>query len=464
MNPAHSRRSAENGRGDRMILGLFIAFMVIVAFTGGAARSDVLSVLFPRVAALLFMLWAFIVRPGWNPVTDWRATLFIVALFGIVAVQLIPLPPAIWTTLPGRAIIVDAAALAGVDQPWRPMSLMPGATLNALVALLVPLAAFVGARSLGAGSGQKLLIALLALIIFSGLLGMMQVAGGPQSPLRFYAITNPEHAVGLFANRNHQAFLLVLGFPILFALVSARHRRSGIALVVLAALSLLLLTMIVLTGSRMGAVLGLVAIAVSLFAFPDILKFKRRAARGLAAAFAIVVGLFLSLGLLKSESISRLISEDPAADLRVVLLGDFIKMMQGYFPVGSGFGSFPAVYQIDERVAMLGPKYVNHAHNDLLEVVIEGGAPVVALLLVFLIWWGISAFRIFHSGKDSGPLNARVAVLATGLLLLSCLTDYPLRTPLLGAIFALFCGLIVRHATKTGRTGRSGVDSHSGAP
>ena len=38
--------------------------------------------------------------------------------------------------------------------------------------------------------------------------GLFQVAGGPESPLRYFEITNPTEAVGFFANRNHFAALL----------------------------------------------------------------------------------------------------------------------------------------------------------------------------------------------------------------------------------------------------------------
>ena len=41
----------------------------------------------------------------------------------------------------------------------------------------------------------------------------MQLAGGAESRLRFYSITNTDSAVGYFANRNHESALLVAAIP-----------------------------------------------------------------------------------------------------------------------------------------------------------------------------------------------------------------------------------------------------------
>ncbi|WP_245463625.1 MULTISPECIES: O-antigen ligase family protein [unclassified Mesorhizobium] len=52
---------------------------------------------------------------------------------------------------------------------------------------------------------------------------------------------------------------------------------------------------------------------------------------------------------------------------------------------GVGFGSFPKVYQIYEKGEMIFKPYVNHAHNDYLELALEAGAPVVFLVAAYSI-------------------------------------------------------------------------------
>lgn len=446
MNRAILKQLERDRPAERVMFVLLMAFFAILALGGGSARFDVQSVLFVRGAAILLILMAFLLHKDWSLIANWRVTLAISAIVAIVAVQVIPLPPTIWAQLPGRDPFVPAAALAGIEQPWRPISVTPGATLNALVAWLVPVAAFIGVRCLGRVGRSRLLAAFLILIVISGMIGMMQVAGGPTSPLRLYRITNPDHAVGLFANRNHQAFFLALGFPLLFAVLGrVRSSQSLIPRIVLGSASLLLLTMIWMTGSRMGVILSLVSITVSALTFPHVISKDGRILRNFLIASSLVLAIMFALGLFQSEAITRMMAQDPAQDLRVLLWGDLVKLMGDYFPVGSGFGSFPVIYQHVERAEMLDPRYVNHAHNDLVELAIEGGLAAISLALAFLAWWIAFVVRAYRNPKrGSGTVvRAKVAAIGTGLLLLSCLTDYPLRTPLLSAVFAVFCGLML---------------------
>src|SRR3546814_18783044 len=57
----------------------------------------------------------------------------------------------------------------------------------------------------------------------SGGLGLAQVIGPRDGPLYLYEITNNGSAVGLFANRNHQAALLACLFPMLAVYASIDH-------------------------------------------------------------------------------------------------------------------------------------------------------------------------------------------------------------------------------------------------
>src|SRR3546814_9365868 len=66
-------------------------------------------------------------------------------------------------------------------------------------------------------------------------------------------------------------------------------------------------------------------------------------------------------------------------------------MIQTYWMLGSGFGSFPGVYKIYEPDALLRPSYLNHAHNDWAELLITGGVPFALIILAAPLWVG----RIF---------------------------------------------------------------------
>mgnify|MGYP007125385276 CR=1 FL=1 len=80
-----------------------------------------------------------------------------VAALALTIAHLVPLPPAIWSQLPGRELVSEIDRAAGLGDVWRPLSLTPGATWNALHAQLVPLAALVLGAQLGRDDLWRLL-------------------------------------------------------------------------------------------------------------------------------------------------------------------------------------------------------------------------------------------------------------------------------------------------------------------
>jgi O-antigen ligase len=116
-----------------------------------------------------------------------------------------------------------------------------------------------------------------------------------------------------------------------------------------------------------------------------------------------------------------------------------------FLPLGSGFGTFDPAFRRFEPDSLLSTIYFNQAHNEPVQLAIEGGLPVLLLLLFFLVWWSraaLSAVRSSHSASKR-PLSRAMAAV-TVILLLSSLVDYPLRTPLLSGLFALACIELMR--------------------
>ena len=62
--------------------------------------------------------------------------------------------------------------------------------------------------------------------VVSVFVGLIQVAQGQESPLRFFQITNPSEAVGFFANRNHFAALIYV--LMLFAVAWTVHAATAV--------------------------------------------------------------------------------------------------------------------------------------------------------------------------------------------------------------------------------------------
>ena len=97
---------------------------------------------------------------------------------------------------------------------------------------------------------------------------------------------------------------------------------------------------------------------------------------------------------------------------------------------------------------MLG--FVNRAHNDLAEILLETGVFGLIFLAAFLAWFFPEAHNVWLrrkvNGHDPQLLLQRAATLIIFLLLTHSLVDYPLRTTALSSIFMFFCAVLATDA------------------
>ena len=141
---------------------------------------------------------------------------------------------------------------------------------------------------------------------------------------------------------------------------------------------------------------------------------------------------------------------------------------KAFWPLGSGMGTFVPVYGIFEQPEDVHLNfYVNHAHNDLLEVWLEAGVAGLAFIGAFVLWllrriyvlWWRNASTGF---RETDLLLARAASIAVLLLLMHSLVDYPLRTGAMMTLFAFVCALTIEplapgEREQTGRPGRRSI-------
>lgn len=435
-------RSGDGGQMARFII-LLILFAACFLW-GGGSRLDIPGLIILQPAAVL-CLAALLAIPG--PI-DWEAVAAPLMLLGaltvVMAVQLIPLPPDLWAQLPGHAGFVEGLNQAGIAEVWRPITLTPDLTLASLISLIVPAAVIVGLAAIPAQRAYGLLPYLIAAAAFSGVLGLAQVAGGPDSAFYRYEITNYGVAVGSFSNRNHQAVLLAMAFPMLalWATMSGRDTRQGwIRTWIAGVVGLFLGLMLLLTGSRAGLGLGLLGLAFSWLFLRGSPQQRPGSIRATLLKLApILVGVVAIMFVIqfRATGIDRLLSMSFAEDPRAQFWPILRQIATDFAPIGSGFGSFDPVFRSYEPPELLGRTYLNHAHNDLLELFITAGVPGILILGLAMFWWVSRSLAAFRSGAHSRSRNlARLGSAMLLIMFLSSLVDYPLRTPLLAAFAAL---------------------------
>lgn len=364
----------------------------------------------------------------------------------LIILHLIPLPYAVWSSLPGRSIIAQIDSAIGAGEVWRPLSMVPTATWNSLYSLSVPAALFTLLIQLNKRQQTDLLTVVAGLICLSAFLGLIQAT---TDTLKFFAVSSP--SAGLFANRNHQAVVLACAFPMLAVFGSqsgysskVRRFRQSFAI----AISLVLVPLILVTGSRAGMAATVAAIGSTYFLLPE--KSDRRGQRrmsGRSQLILILLGLAAVLALSwialqTGRNVAFIRIREGNID-RIPVWIETIALAKMYFPVGSGIGSFVEVFQLHEPTNMVQSKYWNHAHNDWLEVVMTGGLPGVVLLFAAVGAFGLMAFRSFVAApqRDSSVIMVRLSSVIIGLLGLASVFDYPLRTPAAACLF-IFAAVI----------------------
>jgi len=393
----------------------------------------------------------------------------VVGLIAIPLLQLVPLPPALWTRLPHADLRSAPFALLGREPDYRPISLTPEATALSALSLAPPIALFVGARLLPTVRRRQLVLAVLAVGLASAFLGIAQLAGGEQSPLRFYSVTNPSDAVGFFANRNHLAALLYVSMLLtapwaldgVFAFLEAR-REGRLAAGSLSSACLCGTLMFIFgvaeiaTRSRAGValtMLGAIGIA-ALMARDPRNRWKTVSLRLFGVAIAAVVLFSMQFGF--DGFVDRL-AVDPRGDGRLAIAEHTIAAARSYLPFGSGVGSFGSVYGQWEAPRDLIPDvYINQAHDDLIQIGLEAGAPGLLILLIFVIALTGRTIRLLRArGDRAAPLDTALksaSVMAIVCLFLHSLVDYPLRTSA-GMILFAFCCAVATQPTDSSRGG-----------
>jgi O-antigen ligase len=391
-----------------------------------------------------------------------RVQLFaLLALLVLPLFYLLPIPAFLLESLAGGGDY-DAARLfaSPVAEPlFKALSLYPRETLSGWLVLLLPVATYLAASSLGTVALRRLLGLLFFIAGFQAVLGLVQFGTGPDSP--FYMGMTHTHfgsAVGTYTSRNNYVGLLYMMLAVSMALVIAnvgsQRRKAGAQTLrqrlvflstmqghkvfLLGAFSLLVLLAVVFSRSRAGislTILGVLLVSVSMAR-----RLGAESVHGLTGTIVLVaVGFGISIGL--APVLDRFSAQEPLSDGRWTIFDGTFQGIAEFFPFGSGPATyretFPAFQDITQATFT-----INQAHNDYLEWLYTGGAPAGLVILCFLviyfsrwprIWqkakWG--EFRYIQVGAGIGML----------LMLLHELVDYNLFIPANMVFFAFFAGL-----------------------
>ncbi|MBM3761538.1 MAG: O-antigen ligase family protein [Acidobacteria bacterium] len=231
-----------------------------------------------------------------------------------------------------------------------------------------------------------------------------------------------------FHNRNHYAVFCELSLPLL--VYQFRRKREPLYL----AAGLVMLLTALAGGSRAGAVLLLVEVC----ALWLMVTGKQRA-WAIAPAIGVAASLFLV-----TAGWDR-IAKPFEGDHRLEIWRSGIDMLWARPIAGWGAGQFPRVYP--EFARFDNGQFVNAAHSDWLEWLVEYGIAAGAVLIGMFLWW---MRKTIHFDPSWGILVSA----------LHAMVDFPFHLPGLLVFAAALAGSIeangIRTKTKSGnRKGRN---------
>jgi O-antigen ligase len=428
---ASSKLKLPTSRGERTIYpasvilyGVF-AVLLLAPLAFGAVEPWAIFAL-ETAAAILFVAWVRQQLRGdelnirWNP-------LFapMLAFAGVVAVQLVFRVPAYWH---------DTFA-------------------SALLYLAYALLAFLVSQCMQRSSQAKILA--LAISAYGVLLSFFALLQSLSATTKLYWLRTPRSGgwiYGPYVNHNHYAGLIEMLVPIPLVMCQTRFVQGWLRKCAIAGAALMTGT-IFLSGSRGGMLAFVVQMAVLGIV---LLRSWRspRATAGLGAFLAIVIGLLVWIGggelSKRLKSIHTETKTELSGGTRASLNKDSLRMAAAKPIIGWGLGNFPVAYP--QFRSFYTDLFVNAAHDDYLQLLVETGAAGFLTMLWFLwIVYRNSLRKLSNWTEDINGSVALAAMLGVSGLLVHSFLDFNLQVPANAAWFYVLCILAASTTTLESR-------------
>jgi O-antigen ligase len=379
---------------------------------------------FPRFAdgsliALMAILFLAILTV-WMP-EPWIPRIFEAAFFSLAAA---------WATRiaisPGSSRFSLALALLAAPILIGALQLAMSSTVNrwqtwaALLRWGAYLAAAFGALQV-CSSGRIQVRFRRALLYFGFAVAVVSVLQFFTSPEKVFWLFEGEFAepsLGPFVSRDRYAAFVELLLPL--ALFEAFAGKQ--VAVSYTAMAATMLASVIAGASRAGSILVLVESAAVLLLMSRSRVFRSRKAGRVAASYLLLAVVFTAV-VGWTHLWDRFKDPDPYR-YRREMLASSITMVRARPWTGFGLGTFETVYP---AYALFDTgELVNHAHNDWAEWAVEGGLPLLLVLLPVAV---VAARMAFQRPWLIGVLS----------VLIHSAVDFPMQEPVLALwVFALF--------------------------
>lgn len=269
---------------------------------------------------------------------------------------------------------------------------------------------------------------------------------------------NPYELVGMFLNENSFSAYTNLAFPVALGSARALQQRAkrrgnrsnpGTLLYFCAGI---LATSVLLSGSRAGAVVTVMILAVWIFLeLLDIFGAKRRGKYDwmyIVLPVLPVVGLLFLFGLdiWQTELTKPGSALGPHIATRLSVVQGTWRMFLERPVFGIGAGAFNAAFPYYQDAGVLG--FYRHAHNDWVQWLAELGVVGGGLGLVAVIASFFRRAAIGNRREHLSPFIVRGMWLGLAGVGIHAMIDFPFRIPAIAVIVAVWIGVLTHRPAR----------------
>ncbi|MCE9616616.1 MAG: O-antigen ligase family protein [Lentisphaerae bacterium] len=401
----------------------------------------------------------------------------------LLIAQITPLPAGVVQRLSPLAGSAGQTSLALMDQltgpspeaaesaprpattAWSTLSLSAPATTRSLMLFLIYAGTFlVLANTVREWSHLRRAAALLVGSAFiMAVLAVVHKFSGSEEIYWFHTPRYGGNIFGPFSNRNHLAAYLNMTVGLSFGLLLSSRRfyqvmawpdmreriamlssREGAQTTLRAFMALIIMGAVAVSLSR-GAILSL---ALTTTLFGTLILWRRRSGTRILAGFILPMLIMIATllwfgqtGLIERIGTLTDVMQNPFADLRFIVSDDCLRMVGNAPLTGIGFGSFKHVYAAFQTPP-LRFRWL-HAHNDWVQLLVEGGVIGAFLFALALVLWLRHLQRRWPLASDAPRIMVIGILFGLTTLALHSLIDYSLHKPANALLLAALAGMAV---------------------
>lgn len=441
---------------------LFIGTLLFAPLAFGTVEEWSLLTVELLIACTVFVFCLSLIKPS-QKLLNTPGLIPLILLVGFMMLQVVPLPVVLVKILSPSTYEVYKPVYEMLEgNPWIPLTVYQKGTLLECIRIVsYALFYILTVQLLSNGERLKRTVLICSwLAITIALIAILQKYSSPDKIYWFRSYSSGAGAMGPWVNRSQYCGYMEMISPLVLAVAlfyrpvinaedSLRKRiatffsmAGGNLYIVLGFGVLLLVTSTFISLSRGG----IIAVSSSLVLFFSFLAWKN--AKYSRLFFIGVIGcLFVSVTWFGWDPIFKRFEQitnsyGVITDGRIPVWENSLQLIKDFWLTGSGFGTFIAVFP-DYRT-FPGKEIYDHAHNDYLELLTDGGIIGFLLAAWFVIAVIRAGWKMINRRRDRYAKLIGIGALA-GIfgMLMHSVSDFNMHNGADGLYFFFLCGLLV---------------------